>query len=230
MRRERGAIVFKLVVLVSLVALCAVMYLLRHPILRAAAHVWITDDPVEKSDAIMLLSDDNFAADRATHAAFLFRQGLAPLIVASGRRLRAYAGIAELMEHDLVERGVPKEAVLRFPQNAENTREEAEELLKLVTGRKWRRVIVVTSNVNARRARYIFRHVFPDTIEVRLSGARDLDFDPDHWWETRRGVKRIFYEWVGMVVAVWELGGAKRGESRAQFLVGLDDSIPLNLV
>ena len=40
-------------------------------------------------------------------------------MVASGRKLRPYAGIGELMEHDLVERGVPKDRVLRFAHQAE---------------------------------------------------------------------------------------------------------------
>jgi len=38
------------------------------------------------------------------------------------------AGIAELMEHDLVERGVPKDRIVRTAHDADNTREEAEAL------------------------------------------------------------------------------------------------------
>ena len=230
MRSEQGGTVFKLLVVLGLALFCAVLYLSRHPIFRTVAHAWITDDKVEKSDAILLLSDDNFAADRATQAAFLFRQGMAPLIVASGRRLRPYAGIAELMEHDLIERGVPKEAIVRFPHNAENTREEAQQLLKLAKDRQWRKVIVVTSNVDARRARYIFRRTFPKTIDIRVSGARDLDFDPDHWWESRRGVKRMFREVGGMVVAIWELRGGSSAGLAPLSLVGLGASIPPDIV
>jgi len=43
-------------------------------------------------------------------------------VVASGRSLRSYAGIAELMEHDLFERGVPKERILAARHRADNTR------------------------------------------------------------------------------------------------------------
>ena len=230
MRSERGGIVFKLLVVLGLVLFCLILYLSRHAILRTFANAWLIDDRIEKSDAILLLGDDNFAADRATHAAFLFRQGMAPLIVGSGRRLRPYAGIAELMEHDLIERGVPKEAIVRFPQIAENTREESQQLLKLVKDRRWRRVIVVTSSVDARRVRYIFRHVFPKAIEVQVSGARDLDFDADHWWESRRGVKQMFHEVSGMVVAIWELHGSSGAGIAPQSLVGLGASFPLDIV
>src|SRR5205814_9754018 len=84
------------------------LYFVRHPIFRFAAESWVVEDPLERADVLIVLSDDNFYADRATRAAELFREGKAPLVVASGRRLRPGAGIAELIEHDLVERGVPK--------------------------------------------------------------------------------------------------------------------------
>jgi len=71
---------------------------LRHPILRFMAEEWIVEDALDKSDALIVLGDDNFYADRATRAAQLFREGKALVVVASGRRLRPNAGIAELME------------------------------------------------------------------------------------------------------------------------------------
>src|SRR5215469_8044918 len=98
---ERGGILVNLIVLVVFLALCGVLYLVRHPLMRFAAESWIVEDPIEHADVIIVLSDDNFYADRATRAAELFREGKAPLVVASGRRLRPVAGIAELMEHDL---------------------------------------------------------------------------------------------------------------------------------
>ena len=150
----------------------------------SSGRAWIVEDPLERADAIIVLSDDNFYADRATHAADLYRHGMAPIVVASGRRLRPYAGIAELMEHDLIERGVPKDKIVRVSHNAENTREEAQVLAQQALERKWRSVIVVTSNYHTRRARYIFLHVFPSQTVVRVSGAHDGDFDPEHWWQS----------------------------------------------
>jgi uncharacterized SAM-binding protein YcdF (DUF218 family) len=204
-RTQQGGILVNLIVLLGVVLLCTVLYLVRHPIFRFAAEAWIVEDPLEKADALIVLSDDNFYADRATRAAELFREGKAPVIVASGRRLRPNAGIAELMEHDLVERGVPKDKILRFPHDADSTKEEAEALAKLAKSKKWRKVIVVTSNYHTRRARYIFRKVFPQDIETRIASARDADFDPQLWWEKRKAIKELMREFVGMVVAVWEL-------------------------
>src|SRR5215471_12541263 len=150
--RERGGIFVNLVVVIFFVLFCFAVYLVRHPLMRWGANWWVIEDSFDKADAMVVLSDDNFYADRASRAAELFRQGKAPLVVASGRRLRPNAGIAELMEHDLIERGVPKDRIIRFPQDGDNTLEEAEALRKLAVQRNWHSVIVVTSNYHTRRA------------------------------------------------------------------------------
>src|SRR3981189_8650 len=175
---ELGRIFINLIILLFFVIFCAGLCLVRRPILRFTAESWITEDALDQSDALIVLGDDNFYADRATRGAQLFREGKAPLIVASGRRLRPGAGIAELMEHDLVERGVPRDKIMRLAHDADSTREEAEALTKMAAQRKWRSVIVVTSNYHTRRARYIFRKVFPQGTEVHVASARNGDFDP----------------------------------------------------
>ena len=204
---ERGGIISSLIALVFLVVVLGGIYLARHPLLRYAGGTLVVDDRLETSDAIIILSDDNFYADRATRAAELFRQNLAPIVVASGIRLRPNASIAELMTHDLIERGVPKENIIPFPQDADNTREEAEALRKLVQQKKWKSVIVVTSNYHTRRAKYILGRIFANVATVRVASARDGDFDPANWYERRKSIKRFAHEVVGSVVAWWELRG-----------------------
>src|SRR2546427_4979767 len=107
---ERGGIISKLIVLILVLSFCGLVYLVRRPLLRFAGGLCIAEDSLAKSDTIVVLSDDNFNADRSARAAELFRAGWAPRIVASGRRLRPYASVAELMAHDLTDRGIPKDA------------------------------------------------------------------------------------------------------------------------
>ena len=212
---ERGGALASLVALLFVVALCAILYFARHPILRFAAESWVVDEPLEHADALVVLSDDNFYADRATHAAQLFREGVAPTVVASGRRLRPNAGISELMEHDLVERGVPREKIVRLSHDADSTKEEAASVAKLAQEMHWKRIVVVTSNYHTRRARYIFRRVFPTAITVKVASARDGSFDPERWWEKRESIKLFAHELAGMVVAVWELRRPEKQAARA---------------
>jgi uncharacterized SAM-binding protein YcdF (DUF218 family) len=229
-RSERGSVVWKLITLLCFAALCGLIYLIRHPLLRMAGGYWVVEDRLGRADAMIVLSDDNFYADRASRAAELYRQGAAPVVVASGRRLRPYTGIAELMQHDLVERGVPENAILRVPHLADDTREEAEVLRPVVDAHRWRSVVVVTSNSHTRRARYIFARVLPASVKVSVASARDYDYDPQHWWESRRGQKRFFHEAVGMIVAWWELRGTSKEALKPQSVVQSSGSEPQDMV
>jgi uncharacterized SAM-binding protein YcdF (DUF218 family) len=215
----RGGILFSLIMLVAVMLMLTVLYLARHPIFRLVGEGWVVEDTLERSDAILVLSDDNFYADRATRASQVYRQGLGPIVVASGRRLRPYAGIAELIEHDLIERGVPKEKILRVAHDSDNTREEAQTLAQVAKQKKWRSVIVVTSNFHTRRARYIFSRVFPEDVKIRITGARDGDFDPERWWEKRISVKELVREMAGMVMAFWEQHTSSDVTDKAQLIV-----------
>ena len=217
---QRGGIIVSLVTLVAVVLVLTVLYLARHSIFRLAGEGWVVEDTLERSDAILVLSDDNFYADRATRASQVYRQGLGAVVVASGRRLRPYAGISELIEHDLIERGVPKDKILRVAHDSDNTRKEAQVLVQVANQKKWHSVIVVTSNYHTRRARYIFSHIFPKEIQVRITGAHDDDFDPESWWEKRISVKKFVQEIASMVVAIWEQHSGSDVTDKSQLIVG----------
>jgi len=128
--------------------------------------------------------------------------------VASGRRLRPNAGISELMEHDLIERGVPKDKVVLFPNDADNTIEAATAIVRFDGEHGWKKLIVVTSNYHTRRARYIFQKVAVPRMEVSIASTHDGDFDPEHWWEKRKSVKAFLGELLGLPEAMWELRGS----------------------
>ena len=227
---ERGGIVASLITLVALVLVLAVLYLARHPIFRLVGEGWVVEDNLERSDAIVVLSDDNFYADRATRASQVYRQGLGSIVVASGRRLRPYAGIAELMEHDLIERGVPKDKILRVAHDSDNTREEAKVLARVAKQKKWHSVIVVTSNYHTRRARYIFSHVFPQEIRIQITGAHDDTFDPERWWEKRISIKELVREMAGIVVAIWEQDVGSDSTDKSQVIVAPGGQSALEVV
>ncbi len=85
---QRGGIFFRLIFLIFILAVCALLYLARVPLLRLAGEFWVVDEPPETSDVIVVLSGDNYDAERATRAASLFKSGMAPRVVATGRALR----------------------------------------------------------------------------------------------------------------------------------------------
>jgi uncharacterized SAM-binding protein YcdF (DUF218 family) len=218
-RGEHGGIFSRLLFLVFLFVFLAVLYFARHPLMRLAGQFWVVDEPSAPSDALIVLGDDNYAADRAFHAAELYREGVAPVVVASGRMLRRNVSLADVIEHDLESFGVPAKSVVKLSHTANNTREEAVEAARLIQARGWKRIIVVTSNYHARRARFIYGRILPSSVSLRVSGARDSEFDPTRWWETRQGVKLFLTEFAGYLVARWELRSMPEHENETVFLI-----------
>jgi len=202
---QHGGILSRLIALLLMVAVLGALYLFRRPILRGTGGFWIVDESLQASDAIVVLGDDTYRAERASRAAELYRAGWAPHIVASGRWLRPYISIPELMERDLVERGVPREAIVRWASSATNTLQEARAFRVLLRERGWSRVLVVTSNYHTRRSRYIFRKVLGPEVQLRVVAAPDSGYDPRTWWHSRSGLRLFFHESVGLPVALWEL-------------------------
>ena len=212
-RGQHGGIIFRLLALLMLCLFAGIIYLARTPLLRAAGGFWIVQDRMEPADVIIVIGDDDFTADRASEAAALFHGGWAPLIVASGRMLRPYSTIADLMTQDLESRGVPSKAIVRFSHRANNTLEEARDLQVLIAQNGWRRILLVTSNYHTRRARYIFRKVLPANVSLEVVAAFDAEFEPDTWWQSRQGRKTFLLETVRYLVAVWELRERPAGSS-----------------
>jgi len=207
-RKEHGGIILRLLSLLIFLLLFAAVYAVRYPLMRLAGRLWVVSDSFQRADAILVIGDDNFSGDRAARAAELYRAGWAPAVVASGRRLRPYAGIAELIDRDLENHGVPSSAVVRSAHDASSTIDEAKSLSHLVGDRHWRHVILVTSNYHTRRARYIFRKVLPADVSLEVVSAPDSEFDPDSWWQTLRGEELFLHEVFGYGFAVWELRGS----------------------
>ncbi len=202
---EHGGIFFRLIFLLMLAAIVFAIYLLRRPILREAGDFWVVEDPPSTADALIVLSDDNLEGSRATRAAELYEEHRAPVVVASGRMLRPYAGIGELMQRDLTDHGVPASAVVIFRHGADDTIGEAQALRGLVVEKGWRHVIIVTSNYHTRRARYIFQKVFPGGVQVDVASAKDPQYDPEDWWQHKMGLKMFLHEMAGMCEAMWLL-------------------------
>jgi uncharacterized SAM-binding protein YcdF (DUF218 family) len=216
---QRGGIIFRLLALMTLCLFAGIIYLARHPLMQLAASSWIVQDRVTPADVIIVIGDDNFSADRATETASLYKAKWAPLVVASGRMLRSYASLADIMAKDLESQGVPASSVVLFSHRAADTREEAEALRVLVVQKGWRRILLVTSNYHTRRARYIFRKVLPEKVSLAVVGAADSQFNPSNWWESRQARKAFFLETVGYLEAMWELRSYPLRASPASLVV-----------
>jgi uncharacterized SAM-binding protein YcdF (DUF218 family) len=208
---EHGGLIVRLMGLVMLAVVVLTLFFFRFSLMRAAGEWLVVGDALQPSNAIIVLSGDDVDGDRAARAAQLYKGGWAPAVVASGAEIRTYLSEAEVEMRDLTADGVPAKAIIPLRQQALYTLEESRDLLRLCQTEHWTRVIVVTSNFHTRRARYIFRHVFPPSIEVRVTPSADVSFDPDHWWQTRQGTKTFARETAALCVAFWEMHASSAG-------------------
>src|SRR5262245_60399265 len=125
------------------------------------------EDPLQQSDAILVLAGGR--AERALEAADLYKAGWAPVIVLTAGRfepaeewLQRERGItfpreSDLVQHVMVQLGVPPAATVQPRDGVDNTGQEANVLRAMVQARHWRRVIIVTSKYHTRRSGFAVR-------------------------------------------------------------------------
>jgi uncharacterized SAM-binding protein YcdF (DUF218 family) len=163
------------------------------------------------------LAGVNDGGDRIIYAAWLYQQGAAPNILASGGVVGvdgpALQPGAEAMGQLLSIMGVPREAIW-LESRSRNTYENAVETKKLLDLRSIRRIILVTSAMHMPRARAIFSKqgfdVVPAPTDYTVTEAEwDYYFTPDPAIqifnvfpsaEALKTTMRAIKEYVGLVV------------------------------
>ncbi len=117
--------------------------------------------------------DMSAAADRAWHAARLYRAGKAPLIVASGGSDPQATPMseAEALRMLLTDLGVPSRAILLEP-NSRNTRQNAQFTAAVLRQRNVHRILLVTSALHMRRARMEFEQAGLQVVPAATDHAQ----------------------------------------------------------
>ena len=150
-----------------------------------------------KSDAMVVLGGD---PSRAIKAAALYKEGWAPEIWVSRTYREAYfahldaLGLTlpkeeQIVKDALVQRGVPAERVKFYGSEILSTLEEAQGLRQAL-GRADAKVLLVTSPTHARRARMIFRKIFPTVTVV----ATPDPAPQKRWWRRKFLAEQVVKE------------------------------------
>ncbi|MGH9453077.1 MAG: YdcF family protein [Terriglobia bacterium] len=95
-------------------------------------------------------------------------------------------------------------------QDTDSTADEALGLRQCLEQRKWRSVIVVTSQFHTRRAGMIWRQEFASAsppFKIWVYGVTDPDYSPAGWWRKRRYAKTWLLE-VTKLIWAYCFGGA----------------------
>ena len=212
LRRRISVLVKRNPLLTGLVLLLALGFAVGafkyESLLVAVGEYLVTDDCLERADAILMLTGD-FPA-RILEVVELYREGYAPLIVLT--RSVEPPGYQELIKrnvaapelHDLnrsvaLQLGVPEAAVIVLERKANSTRTEVDALLAFLTERNLESVILVTSRYHTTRALRIFKRGSDGRIKVMMRPSRYDTFDPSQWWRVRSDTSHVLFEYQKLV-------------------------------
>lgn len=194
------------VALIVLLALAGLAVLAHRPLLRATGQALVVEDPREHADAIVVVAGSS--PSREERAAGLFREGWAPQVLVSrqlvpGRVQRLIdMGIRRLDFQGesvaaLERYGVPRDAIITLDRPVEITETELRAVAAAARDRGWRRLILVTTSLHARRVQVIWRRE-SGGIEGRLAVVPDECPTGDAWWRRRRCSEAVLHEYLGL--------------------------------
>jgi uncharacterized SAM-binding protein YcdF (DUF218 family) len=177
----------------------AILWLIVVLVLCGAIVVYGNQDFARPADVIIVLGAglhaDNTPTEafwgRAEHAAELWKQGLAPVILCSGglagRATRSEASVCgELLE----QYGVPPDAIV-LEERSRSTEENALESRLMMEDNGWRTAIIVSDGFHLLRASWLFQRVgiegytspvaFSVVEPIRLIVAMGREVAAFHW-------------------------------------------------
>ena len=170
---------------------------LREPVLRAAGWALVVNEPVASADIIVVSLNSGGAG--ALEAADLVQRGIS-------KRVAVFMDPPSETNHEFIRRGLPNEDegarqirqlrslgvtdVVRIATIVGGSTEgEGQALPPWCDEHQFRSVVFVVDKDHSRRAQRVLNRVMKGhPTRVTIQPARYSTFDPDRWWETRRGV------------------------------------------
>jgi hypothetical protein len=187
-----------ILMVVALAAFAIVaIHFFREPVLRAAGWALVVNGPVASADVIVLSIDSGPAG--ALEAADLVKSGVS-------KRVAVFTDPPSVEEQEFIRRGLPYEddegarQIRRLRllgvsdvvqiSRVDGTEGESQVLPAWCDEQQLRSIVFVATKDHSQRLRRVLDRVMkshPTRVTVRP--ARYSSFDPNRWWETRRGVR-----------------------------------------
>ena len=170
-------------------------------LLRTAGWALVVDEPVTPADIVVVSIDSGGAG--ALEAADLVQSGIA-------KRVAVFKDPPSGEDFEFIRRGLPyeDEAARQIRQlkwlgvtdivqisRVDGTESEGRALPQWADEQHLRSIVFVGAKDHSRRLqRVLGRAMEGHSAEVTVRAARYSDFDPDRWWESRRGIRTEIVE------------------------------------
>ncbi len=184
-------------------------YLFRQPLLRSFATFLICEDPLQKADALFVLSGGGY--DRGNEAAKVFEEGYAPKIICTGGNEVVEFKVFNIdtLESDLTvanlkRQQVPDSVIVEIREGT-STKEEASIILNYCKSHQLQTVIVLSSKLHTHRINEVFRKPLKEVgVQLIVHGAPNSRFDEMLWWQSEDGLIAINNEWLKTFYYWWK--------------------------
>lgn len=179
-------------------------------IIKAGTFLVVEDKP-ESADAIVVLMGS--PGDRMLQAFDLYEAGYSEKVIMVDTYLTGGEALAErgvhlktntgMAEEVGVALGIPEDAVIIIPGEAQSTGQEAVAVRNFIESENdIKGIILVTSPSHTRRARAVFRRAFSgldDPVDIMVVPSQYSDFNAGRWYSERQSAKRVVMEYTRLL-------------------------------
>jgi uncharacterized SAM-binding protein YcdF (DUF218 family) len=164
----------------------------------AMGGVLVVADPLEKVDAIVMLSGGG--EERINETIRLYQEEYAQTIILTetGAILKGYnAEYSKEQRLIFLDAEIPSTSIWISPHHAASTRDEAKDVRALVNNKDVYSLIVVTDPYHTLRTRMIWNEVFANSgIKIIVRPARESWYKSSTWWLSAEGWRNTLNEYV----------------------------------
>lgn len=175
-------------------------------LLRGLGRYLIYETPLQRADAILVLSGGYATPARVLQAVDLYQQGYAKRIiltsevkpdgyehlVARGIQLPTSLDLSLIVLKHL---GVPRKDVDIIDGEIDSTLSELCAVKAFLDGKGWRSLILVTHQWHSRRAFNIMSLLTDRKVQIFSRPTRHDDFQVEGWWKKRWYFKEVVFEY-----------------------------------
>ena len=198
-----------LIITFSLILALTLLYTFRERELRWFATSLIVEDPLQKVDALVVLSGGGY--DRGNEAVKIVKAGYSHHVICTGANpvieLKVF-GI-DTLESDMTAANLRRQSIpdsdITELRDGTSTKEESDIIADYCLQYQIKKVIILSSKLHTHRVQTVFKNKLKKKgIEVIVRGAPNSRFDELQWWRDEDGLIAVNNEWIKRFYYCWK--------------------------